>query len=331
MDSNERIPGKTESGPPTAPETRKPEFKFSFYFTPHAFEKDAENLKEIFREADAYAPEYPGWTLNTAQFYNDVAQGRLNVRDDPELVRKLMRDNPFLLGEFDILYGSGKPIIFLDISGEFHSKLNKERVEFEDKVLKAKGLFWAGRFEEALLLSREAAKGLAEVKKTRENGIRKIMLEALPRMIHLHPYLGDKIKSGKPLKVLLSLGALHTPLYQKLQEEGVDVQRKLSHSPLIFPPWYQVERSYSFGKEPSDEVVARGLLGVMLSRYIEELSKSSKESETAFRKLVSRLSLADIKKLSTQVGVAGKGFVDALAGFGVKLPRSREEFEKLLS
>lgn len=315
---------KKETSEVISPETG-PKLEFKFYYTPHAFEGDFEKLAEIFPEADIYVPEVPGWDLDTAQLYNDIAQGVLEPRE-------VAGDRPVLLKELEIIYGSKKPIFFVDILGDLYSKLNEKREEFEKEVLDAKSFFLSGRFDEAISLARECAKGLANIQIEREDFIRRAIVKAVPKMVKQHPDIDiqDKLKSGRPLKVLLSLGAVHTRIYHKLKQVGVNVEREFSESPLIFPHWHELERSYIFDKEPSDELVARGLLEVILSRYIDEFSKSSQESSAILRKLVSQLSVSKIQHLSEQVGVLGKNFIDALAQEGVRVPRSRHAFEELL-
>lgn len=311
----------------------EPKIRFKFYYTGHTYEKDFEKLEEVFPKADIYVPENAGWDEYWFRVYNAVSQGIVS----PNKVVEDSKDDSFLK-EISIIYNTKKPIFFLDITGDFYSENDRKEEEFGNKVLEAEKFFLSGRFDEAVSLARECARGFAILSKEREDFIKTGIVEAMPKMIKQYPNLADKLKSGSPLTVLLSLGAMHTKLYHKLKQEGVDVEREFSSDlPLIFDHWHELERSYIFDKEPRDELVARGLLELLLSKSINKFCKSSEEYSMALRKLISQLSFDKIKSLSMQAGamamqtgVLGKNFVSILAQEGVKVPQTRQEFEDLL-
>ena len=255
--------------------TATPNIKYTFFYSAHANRADFIDLEKFVQEADIVIPEVFGWEHNELVRLRQVAKGKSRaLRQRPKMTDQQGRlvdeaTVSYLYGDHEttdqILFNCRKQIFLVDVpmghpDVELFHESQKASIfdisNFEDSDELLDHFTYAKAFEAKWHLLRE-----------------RYMLEKLGEVI-------SKIEAKEPKKVLIVLGALHTQLSTVLQDNGEDVRRHFTHSPLIFPLREEITRRFMFGKDVSRDLVAQAILeGV----YALEINKEATNTDEATR------------------------------------------------
>lgn len=139
------------------------------------------------------------------------------------------------------------------------------------------------------------------------------------------------------MKVLLSLGAYHTPLYNALEKSGQEVNREFSVMPSVRSYFDEGMKRFLFGGDVDDELAARIFLEFTFGSDVQRLSRAlqtnSLKSGAFVRKVISQFSLEDTKEIFDKGNIESKEeflkrdgvydmFIDKLEEKEIKLPQS---------
>ncbi|MDP2668832.1 MAG: hypothetical protein Q8P07_03310 [bacterium] len=268
-----------------------PPLSVDIYYSPHLTEKDAGTLEEKLKDADIYAPELIHWK-SAEPVYRAVSQGS---KTPAEAAKELHLDDSetkrYTLKRLEIIYDSHKPIVFVDLPDD--SELIKEYKEISFKP----GL---ENFEEDLESIRSYMENSANFEKKREAYMISRLEPKVREAIEKYPELQNKDR----LKILLSLGAMHTNLSHKLKEKGFDMNREFSSGQIVYPFVSEGIRRHMFGKEVGEEFVSKALLESLVWTFFRDDFKKKTDDTfelmKMFRETVSLFSTDEIKNLYAQ-------------------------------
>ena len=316
--------GSGENTLENMPEKEKePKVSYHFFFSPHHTAEDYKNLEAAFRDADIYVPEVAFWDDQIKKDYEGVAAGKLSPA-------RGFGYNKATLREASIIYNSNKPIILVDLQST-EKELEKEFDAREKMTNDATKQFLSGNFDESIKMMRASIGDGAKLEAQREAMI-KINLKS-----KINEFLKDnpKYKEKEELNVLVKLGAYHTRIYQEMLTEGQSVSREFSAMPFSLPYLMEAQRRIVFGKDLSDEIVAKSIIATDLIIYLMRLTNDSSSAYAALRRILDKFTLEDIKEISEKCGQAAKdrkqvsiiSMINEIAG---NVPKIREEFKRLL-
>ena len=265
-----------------------PPFSVDVYYSPHLTEKDTGALEEKLKDADIYAPELMHWK-SAEPVYRAVSQGS---KTPAEAVKELHLDDieakGYVLKRLEIIYGSHKPIVFVDLPND--SELIKEYKEISFKP----GL---ENFEEDMENIRSYMENSANFEKKREAYMISQLEPKVRETIQKNPELQNKDR----LKILLSLGAMHTNLSHKLKEKGFDMNREFSSGQVVYPFVGEGIRRNMFDKKADEELVSKALLEWLVWIFFRDDFKKktddSFELMKMFREVISFFRIDEIKNL----------------------------------
>jgi hypothetical protein len=302
---------------------REPKISYHFFYSCHGTVKDIEKLEKAFQKADIYVPEAANWEPWIVSMFQDLSQGRENL----EQAKLFFAANPAASRTFEIIYNSKKPILFADVSSA-DVELNKAWDELNSFYKEAVAMFRISMFPWFLRRLRAAVLAEAEFILKREEKIKENLKKQIKEFLRGNPEYAKK----ENLKVLISLGAVHTKIYQDLSKKEPHVSREFSVMPAVYPSRYEAIRRVMFGKEVNDELLARGFVEkTLLYPKLRELTDDSNKLFRALRKLSSRLTLKDIEQISKDyVQSPGTDIFTELRKFNIEIPKSEEELDKLL-
>lgn len=93
-----------------------PKVSIDIFYSSHETKRDVEGLKRRFKKADIFVPELSGWTPEALLFFNNASSGKMKLIDMVGTVKS----SPYLLELSNIIYNSGKPIVFIDVPYDHH-------------------------------------------------------------------------------------------------------------------------------------------------------------------------------------------------------------------
>jgi hypothetical protein len=312
-----------------------PQLSVDIFFSGHQTYKDMELLPGRFKIADIFIPEGLGWSQENLEMFRAIANGTVprGVRDTTSNLHS------YTHGLFDMVYGSKKPIEYIDVP--FNHPLMKEfnrlrSIEFSVE----------GSFPEFLHNIGDAYRKEAQFQRKREEYMISHLKPRIEELLPLYPSLKQK----HSLNVLLSLGAVHTPVYMHLKRSNhyQKVDRSFSVMPSIYSFVEEVKRRCMFGKEVNDELLARvflekafnlvfvetedpeGLIGK--PSFIEEEISTGK-FDMLKRKIISQFNFEEAKEMFEQMKQEKdfkQWFESKFAEKGIKLPTSRKELDEFL-
>lgn len=232
------------------------------------------------------------WGKNILKIFRDVSSG-IFVPEQVLSALSIEKSHPyygFYLGIFNLIYNSKKPIIFID-------------VPYDDPLIKSFNkykyfkLTFEENFEETVKSLRDFLKNHNKVQEEREKYMLSSLKEKTKELLESYPELKEKAK----LKILLSIGALHSPLYFDFKKKEKNVERKFSHSPFTFGFHEEGARRERFGKDMNDEFIARVLIDKILDSVIGPilLKSVTPDNHRIYkfqRYIVSRFNIKEIKE-----------------------------------
>jgi hypothetical protein len=305
----------------------------------HASRKDLEALDRDLKVADVYLPEGRGWTDSILRIYQQVSAHQ--VRPDKALaLLGISPGNTPHHGAFaeslKLIWKHRVPVAFADVPrGHLldlalktaFGRMSRSVID----VMNHRSSYpdydaFVQQF--ALLLMR-----YYEMEGKREEYIMDHIPSAVRRSLQDYP----KLRRRRDLKVLLSLGALHTAPYIHLKKLGVDVKRSFSRQPFIFPHGAQAGRTVLLGSgKPDDELVARAALEMMCDvapMPFRQLTSDYFKAILAQRRLIDRLDSNEIKELIEAVLEGGdfrQSFMAKLADKKIVLPTTERQLDRFV-
>lgn len=301
-----------------------PAVRVEFVYAPHRTAEDMQKLRERIAEADVVVLEGSGWKLDELKAWRDLSEGAIT----PAQVFKKLEMSPEnqndlkWLGEYEIIYNSHKAVDSIDVP--YGHALNTEITDHLGTPM----YFYDGNFEKALESMKKHTKNWAEIQKKREA----YMLSRLKEVAKERALPDQK---GK-LNILISIGAVHTGMWHRLESEGVDTRAAFSSMPFIFNMEDELLRKYLFGKTADSELVAHALLeNIFLNQFGWPLTNDTEKAMLFFRKLVSRFTVSEIKemfeamkdkKFNERSDILTKKFTAK----HIRWPRNKEEVDDFL-
>jgi hypothetical protein len=310
---------------------KEPKIKVHFLFTAHGTEEDLRRLKQALDQADVYAPEFTLLSEFESQF-QEVSDGTMAPRDVLELLQARLKGGlpfPGAIAEMlNVIYGSHKPIVSIDVSDDFITqdfteRRNRESANMEKMV----ACFEEGKTQEAISILRSFAKYMAdEFMKRREEDIVKNFKEKMNNVRVKFPELARKSE----LDILVSFGSAHTSLARMFEKElGLSVSREFNAMPYLFLSIHEAIRRYQYGKEVTDDLMLHAILEVMyIGTFLSKVSQDSEAQGVVGRKILTQLTSEQIKNISQLLG-KGEKLEDILERYEISIPKTPEEFNNL--
>ncbi len=303
--------------------------RYDIYFSPHGNLGDFQDLFQRIKGADVYVPEVFGWSQEYLGIYEDVSAGRKTP--EQAIKEKQVEDaemNPLLLEELRAVHNSNKPIFFIDLP--------------EDEVPRGKNrIALAARSFDGLLdnvqhyLEEESRLNIRREQQMVEQLGVKVgeVLEANP-----------ELKSKDDVKVLISLGSVHTGVYRQLKDNGEKVEREFNSMPHMYSFSDEGVRSYMNDKPVSRELAARILLetvfGDVFQPELEKASEDNTKIDLFKRKVASQFSLDEIGGIFHLLTYTDwnyfKGSFEGYMNYqmetkGLKMPKSEQELDEIVN
>ncbi|OFZ65766.1 MAG: hypothetical protein A3D92_16520 [Bacteroidetes bacterium RIFCSPHIGHO2_02_FULL_44_7] len=295
-----------------------PDLEFKIFFGSHINDLDFAPITEELGGADVYIPEAAGWSQRQEEKIMLLSGGVIH----PEtLINEIKHYDPdfakstsytFFLAQMKAIYRSGKPIIFIDVPRDH---------PIENALRKTPGTFFRAMDSTKDLATKiEAyknfAKGYVELVKARDNFMIAMLPQRLRELLDRRPDLKKKSR----LKVLISLGAMHSQIYPKLKDLGQDTAREFQTYPFVFGLSDEVPRRLQMGQDMdsiSPDLILKAVLESEMLRYFEKSlkwmsqEKSSQEVYVKMRKIIEKLNARDIEEIYNKFG-KGQKFRDVV-------------------
>lgn len=319
----------------TAEQERWPELSFKFLFSAHGSGKETRKFEKLFERADVYAPEFIGLDAEDKVEIRKLSDGKVSLEEFLEKFtskyKKYGAKKTFSTGRFfyeilKSLAGSKKPLMFIDMPNE--SMENLANLEKLNDTVKQ---FEKGEFEQSVINLRKILQDLVDKNIIgREKFIIESLKENAGELFTVYP----EVASKKRLQILITFGSMHTTLYRDMKKAfpGADISREFNFMPYIYSTFHEAARRLMFGKPLDEETLAKSILGLILAvRVLQKLQPNNYEAAAiAERKIVSKLTIAEIKTISQRMG-SGMSLEKALKESNVTLPATEEEFNKLVN
>jgi hypothetical protein len=184
-----------------------------------------------------------------------------------------------------MIYNSHKPITFVDVPKAEHKKREVGEAN------------WNGDFSDILVFEREQAVHRLRDSKEREENMLDQLEPRVKALIGEYPSLKDK----KEVKVLLSLGLAHDPIYIDLKKRGGEAVRFFGQSSPVFSFGEEGSRRLRFNKPIDDDLASKMYLEMMFNgsfgRDIDRLTEDYMKHMKLRRKIVSQFSFEDAKQI----------------------------------
>jgi len=267
-----------------------PKIKIDIFYSPHGSAEDIDGLEDQLKKADIFIPETFGWSPEYLNALRKLSDGKVT----PEMaLQDWGDDNPFYYSRdekfFKIIYKSKKPITFIDIPDN-HSLVRREN---ENKI---PNIHFGSNFGQVLDSVRGYIEKAATMHEERETYMLKQLQPQIQELLKTHPELRER----QEINILLSVGGAHTSLDRYLKED-YQTTREFSKIPMIFPYRDEALRRHMFKKPVDDELVARIATERTLSKahrnIIDTLTNDSPKKAIAIRRLISRFSFDELKKM----------------------------------
>lgn len=125
------------------------------------------------------------------------------------------------------------------------------------------------------------------------------------RLQELKNTLPEELKNKSNIKILIFLGAYHTEFMHHLYRKNEKVSRP-GPKPYIYGHLTEAQRRHAFGKEVSDDLVAKSifeyLLDGLFSKELKDASTRNTSSQMIIeRRIVEKFSMEEIREIIKQV------------------------------
>lgn len=264
--------------------------EYEIFYGPHGSAKDIYGLAIPLKKADIFLPEDLGWSPIHLFTYNAVSRGVLTPQ---AAARKLAVGTSHLsaskdtvVGFFDMVYKSHKPIAFIDVPDS-----HPLTARF---VKNASSGFRLGReFSETLRYAEDHLRVITAIDLEREDY----------EVAHLDPTVDVILKLNNALarrdkvRVLLFQGATHTRIGDLLKASDKTVTQTFAYEPFIYPFQNEVTQRFKRGEYVDEELMARAVMEMVV--FLPTLLNATKDSRAVFeysRKAISRFSFQEIER-----------------------------------
>ena len=318
----------------TIEQERWPELSFRFLLSTHGSGREIRKFEKLLEKADVYAPEFVGLDAEDRIEIRKLSDNKVTLEEfldkftskyEKYGAKKIFGAGRFFYEMVRSLAGSKKPLMFIDMPKESIESLADIR-----KLNDAAKQFEGGKFEQSLINLRKILQDLVNKNVIgRERFIVENLKENAGELFATYPELILK----KRLQILITFGSIHTTLYHDIKRTfpKADVSREFNFMPYIYATVHEAARKLMFGKPLEEETLARAILGlILIIRILQKLQPNDSEAVAlAERKIVSKLTIAEIKTISQRIG-SGTPLEKALKEGNVALPATEEEFNKLI-
>jgi hypothetical protein len=261
----------------------EPRLRFEIFHSAHFTEKDAEGLKAKIAKSDVYIPETPGWNREQEKRLRSLVKGDLTleayIQEEYNGTVEWLKTHPvaaFRFEELEALAHSDKLLVFVDVPAE-HPLVVAGAPEKNFK----KDVRFYHDFNETIQSVKVQLKKEADWQAERE-GYRMGRLKTSIEFMKKYPHLFPELKGKKDLRILMSLGAYHTPESQEAlrSKAYASASRSFTYSPYVYGYRDEAGRRYRFGKEVSNDIAARVLAESFLEEWVitPRLRKSVRDS-----------------------------------------------------
>lgn len=251
------------------------------FFGSHDTVEDAEAFAEDLEWADVYVPERVGWTDQDVQIYNAVSLGFSVQQLEEEVFGEPIEDG-FTKRTFELLHGTGKPVVFVDSPDT--EQFDHEFFQFDpDEDIHG-----------AVKRYRATVARNAEEHLYREEGMSDNLRQVVEAAETIKPELKDKVS----IKVLLTIGAGHTTLFHDLvenfQDDNMKISRKFAYMPYLYGYQDEALRATMSRREVSDELLSRALVESLLNPLFEGLAEGDRLKTKLGREIISSLTVEEV-------------------------------------
>ena len=308
---------------------KEPKIIYTVLFALHGTAEDCSKLEENFKQCDIFVPELLGWSQSTFDRFNQVSQGK--IKPDETGISSYCNFPEMLIKTFEVIYRSNKPIVFIDFSKKEMIKEDHLRFSPLDKAFPlAMSNFLTGHLDEAIKTVRSCIDLLAKRYICRETKMKENLAKKIKEVIKNNPKLKDKSE----IKVLISLGSIHTSFYHRLKKQCPTARRKFNKSTYIYTFLNEAIRRKLFKKEPiSDLLTTRALTEFILYSYLANFSDDNAKIIQITRQAISHLDLSDIKRIikksKGQEQKMQENILARLKKKGVFVPTSKAKIDQL--
>lgn len=289
-----RALGKTPESPGV------PKVSLDLYYHTHDGKKDAEKIGEHFKTADIFIPEMLGWLPKRLDVVNKVSKGDLTPEEGAREIGYYPREAPYDFQLLQMIHKSKKPVAYIDYSRD--DPRFQEAIESMDQLEGITQYWEYGRsFPSILQEIKRRAKHAASIDQKREEFMISNLKQVITTIVESNPKLRQKATKKGELRVLMSLGSIHTALSHLLVGGGNEVQREFSAHPTIYGYVHEAERRYRFGKDIDDafaaKMLAEGLIYAVFYNNLEGKLPTPEARAQFIRKLAGEFSYQDVENI----------------------------------
>lgn len=305
----------------------EPRINVDIFYGYHRKQKDIEAVRKQFTECNIYIPEAAGWSEEDIKLYRSVSSGAM---PEQEFERYKTRLKPHIRSEVEMLYNSKKPIVLIDIP-KVH-RLYKELLMYDLSIQKE--FQNPGSFEQLLQFTKSHIKKVSTFQREREEYMLSHLKPAVDQILKEYPDL----KRKEVVRVLLRLGATHTPFYHILKKGlGEGVQEHFQETPMVFLFVDEARRRYQLNKEVNDQLIAKALVESWINpaRIIDTLPSSQINKKFIFlRKFIDQLDDNDIKEIYEtryqKPNIFPELVLHKMKEKGFQFPKTEQELDKMI-
>lgn len=313
-----------------------PKIEIEIFYSAHVTGKDIEGLAEKIRENDVFVPEFSGEHKALLDILSDLSEGKRSPQElsygqgaEPEETEEGFE--PFYAALAKAIYNTHKFISIFDVpAGHLLYDRLKHVGDHEIQLTMP--------FEQLIATRKRQRQEFANLNTEREQ----LMLR---RLMYFKKELGQgaipHLRGKNPVKILLFLGTAHTRIYHELKKRGETVSRKFPRMPYAVAIDTEVMRHFFFGKEPSDDLLAKDLLGAVLNAILDnhfsEISADTQLRIRFLRKAVKIFNFQEIKNIFDAMREEGGiseetalNIIGLMRQRGIAIPESEEEMKKIV-
>ncbi|MBI2637503.1 MAG: hypothetical protein HYW88_01255, partial [Candidatus Sungbacteria bacterium] len=271
-------------------EKNHPPVRIELYYSRHETFENISELKKKFVRSHMFIPELVGWDEILLKGLHDVAAGKR--RPESLFMDSAMNisDRPFNRQLVKMIYGSHKPIRFIDLS--LRDPLFKEVASFHRAPLIAVEQR-DDSFEKTIDNLTLRLTYYADILRRREKIIVERLGEAIEDVLREKP----ELQNEKVFFALIQMGAAHSNVSRMLGQKGWDVKKTFQPFPYVFPQESEIIRRAYFQKPISPDLSARFILGRTVRDYLEKRFASMTDVLAAERIGASLFTFEEIKKI----------------------------------
>jgi hypothetical protein len=331
--SGQRLESALEESVRQKENLKLPPISVRVFFGAHSTTNDSKGIEQLITEADIVIPEAFRWTPQFLEQLRKVATGEItpnqalwafNVSSDDPRYGKARQD-------LETLYQSHKAIVLIDVP-KGHPL---DAAVLPNKIKPVKDTF-----EDALDDIKQWYQSHIKFQAERESFMISQFPEKMNEALRVYPKLAEKEK----LKVLMYLGASHTPFYHSLKKSALidTAAMSFSRSPFIFPIGIETYRRSQFLDRPIDnEGAAKFWLEnalykewVLREKKFEVLTDDTMNIFVLLRTWIQKFNINEIREIF-DAHRQGENFTalmeKRLLEKGLKIPQSKEELGAILA